>query len=46
MAQLVEAGHIMASVTAFFDETDVVQAQIKSASIEFVYAVDKQTRVT
>ena len=36
----------MVFVTEFFDETEVVQAQIKSASIEFVYAVDKRTCVT
>jgi len=45
-SHLVEAEHIIVFVTEFFDATEVVQAQIKSASIEFVYAVDKRTRVT
>ena len=36
----------MVFVAEFFDKTEVIQVQIKSASIEFVYAVDKRTCVT
>jgi hypothetical protein len=46
MPQLVEAGHITAFWTEVFDETEIVQAQMKSASIKFVYAVDNRTYVT